>query len=144
MAGLGDADVLAWGQRLVAARHQDDWMGHYIVARSPLPLADVLARRTIRRGEEDSLTALVQGYKDSTNPKLWDRLADVVAMRARPPKVDAWLKQVFEGTGTGRRFARSGLAANGHRSCGNRGQPAKVNRQPSIERFSRVALRLSA
>ncbi|MFG6431857.1 hypothetical protein [Roseateles sp. LYH14W] len=96
VAGLGDSDVLAWGQRLTALRSNDAWMGYYVVARSPLPAADALARRAIRRADEESLMALVQGYKDSTNPNLWDRLADVAAMRQRPPKVDAWLKTVLK------------------------------------------------
>lgn len=96
VAGLGDADVLAWGARLIASRTEDAWMGAYVIAHSPLPLADALARRTIRNGDEESVTALVQGYKDSTNPNLWDRLADIAAMRPRPANVDAWLKTVLK------------------------------------------------
>jgi hypothetical protein len=96
VAGFGDTDVLAWGARLIASRSKDAWMGTHVIAHSPLPLADVLARRTIRDGDEERVTMLVQGYKDSTNPNLWDRLADIAAMRPRPPNVDAWLKTVLK------------------------------------------------
>ncbi len=99
LASLGDADVLAWARQQMAIHPQPEhgWMAFYVIARSPLPQADELARQTIRQGDgEDPLMNLVQAYQDSNNPNRWARLADIVALRERGPKVNEWLQNVLK------------------------------------------------
>jgi hypothetical protein len=95
LASLGDTDVLAWGQRRADVKHKDRWMGFHVFALSPLPLADELARRTIHQGDAEDIGSLVDGYEESTNPHLWDRLADVISLTPRPEPVNIALRRIL-------------------------------------------------
>ncbi len=91
LADAGDPGVIAWAASRIGAADEDRWVGLYAIARSPLPQADLLARRVIREGSEDEVASLLQGYRESRSPHRWDRLADVARLPARAPKVERWL-----------------------------------------------------
>ncbi|MFG6432279.1 hypothetical protein [Roseateles sp. LYH14W] len=95
LANAGDPGVIDWAGHLVGSSHKRAWVGLYAIARSPLPQADLLARRVVREGQEEDLSALLQGYKESANPNRWNRLADVAALPVRPPKVERWLRSTL-------------------------------------------------
>jgi len=97
LAGLGDAEVLEWARETLRSSGMDTWMGLRIVACSPLPEADVLARAVIQKNEPESLVFLIQGYGESLNPKRWERLNDIIQRPKKAPEVEASLWQTLEG-----------------------------------------------
>lgn len=97
LASLGDAEVLKWARETILSGSVDAWNGLHIVARSPLPEADVLARAVIQKGEPEDLVLLIQGYGESLNPNRWERLNDIIQRKTNAPEVEAWLWKTLEG-----------------------------------------------
>ena len=95
LAAMGDREVVEWAREFVKKPGKMQWMGFYIFARSPLPEADALARELIRRGDSKGLVSLVQAYGDSSNPRRWERLQDVIAVKQKGNKLRYWLRRTL-------------------------------------------------
>lgn len=66
-----------------------------IIARSPLPAADVLARKVISDGGAPLVT-LVGGYRDSFNPNRWERLEEIIRSTTKSPELIAEIRRTLK------------------------------------------------
>lgn len=95
LAGAGDPDVVAWARSTLASTTTDRWVAAYVLARSPLAIADTLAATVIARGGDD-LVSLVQGYEEARHPYAEARLKQIEA--TSPSGVLAeWVTRTREG-----------------------------------------------
>lgn len=77
LAGLGDADVIVWAKRKLAAKPDDSrWVALYAIAASPTAAADKLAGQVIAKGGND-LTSLLEGYAYARHANAETRLAEI-------------------------------------------------------------------
>ncbi len=101
LAALGDPGVVAWALDTIRNPRKDDSPEYSILAISPLPEADLVARELIRAGDSPALVDLVQGYGEdylfleqpmSTNPHRWERLKEVMALEPKSGRLRYWLR----------------------------------------------------
>lgn len=96
LAGAGDPQVVAWArQRLATTPDDNRWIAGYVIARSPLAIADAVAATIIQQGGSD-LVSLVQGYEEAAHPFAGRRLAEI-ARHAPTPEVREWLDRTVAG-----------------------------------------------
>ena len=96
LAGLGDVATIDWAREFMNAPDKDRWMAYYAIACSPLEAADTLAKTVIALKNAENLTSLIQGYKESQNPKRFDRLRDIINSDNKDSQVKYWLKITLE------------------------------------------------
>jgi hypothetical protein len=96
LAGMSDVGTLDWARGFMKSSHKNRWMAYYTIAHSPLDDADILAKSVTQGNDPEILVWLIQGYGDSHNPNKWDRLRDVVNLKARDSNVDHWLRKTLE------------------------------------------------
>jgi hypothetical protein len=95
LAGMGDTDVLNWARKFVMKSGEKDWLGYYVIAQSPLPAADVLAREVIKGKDSEALVSLVQGYEDSKRVDRLERIQDAMAIKTKSRKLIFWLRRTL-------------------------------------------------
>lgn len=96
LAEMGDTNVIHWAHAFAKRKSNEAWMAYCVYARSPLPVADELARKVISKGDSDELTWLVQGYMDSKRTNRLDRLKEIVALKSKNRNLTYWLRRAFE------------------------------------------------
>jgi hypothetical protein len=67
-----------------------------ILARSPLPEADVIARAVIAEGNLEDIARICQSLLSSVDPNRWQRLRAVPDLKAVDESLDHFLKQMLE------------------------------------------------
>ena len=95
LAEMGDTNVIHWAQAFANKKSEESWMAYCVYARSPLLIADNLARGVIARGDSKELVWLVQGYDDSKRTNRLDRLREVVALKSKSRKLIYWLRRTL-------------------------------------------------
>ena len=104
LAAMGDRGVLTWALDTLRNPRKDESPEYSILAISPLPEADEVARELIRAGDSTALVDLVQGYGEdemfletpvTTNPHRWDRLKEIMAMEPKSGRLRYWLRSTL-------------------------------------------------
>lgn len=96
LAGMGDPGTVSWAKEFMNKDDKDRWMAFYTIAHSPLDEADRLAKEIIEGTDSRGLTSLIQGYRESHNPRKYDRLFDIVRLTNKNVEVERWLRQTLE------------------------------------------------
>jgi hypothetical protein len=95
LARMGETDVLNWAKDFIRQPGERQWVGYYVLACSPLPQAEELARKVIQGGDSESLIWLVQGYDESKRPHQIDRVKDIIALKNKSRKLIFWLRRTL-------------------------------------------------
>jgi len=111
LAALGDKAVIDYARETIASTNDVDRTARFslgdnpalkrglaleMLGRSPLPLADTLAREVISRGNLKDMETLSQGFLASIDPNRWQRLRAVPDLKAVDEVGGHWIRQTLE------------------------------------------------
>ncbi|HEY5937045.1 MAG TPA: hypothetical protein VIU61_20485 [Kofleriaceae bacterium] len=89
IAGMGDADVIKWAEKKLAAKPDDNrWIALYAIARSPRPNANAIARKVIAKNDAD-LATLIDGYGEAEHREVDARLRQIGTLKLSTEAADA-------------------------------------------------------
>ncbi len=95
LARGGDGEVIEWAKKYIEAGYYD-YKEFYIIAHSPHPKADNIAKKLITNKDIEKLILLSQGYTKSSNPNRWDRLRDIINLTLKNEKLQTQMKRTLE------------------------------------------------
>lgn len=95
---MGDSEVLKWaGEHVKNETGEHRWLPYYVIAISPLPEANLIARKIIYGDYQKGIIWLVQGYgKPYTGPHKWIFLKEITAFKQKSEELKICIKRTLE------------------------------------------------
>ncbi|MCP4351079.1 MAG: hypothetical protein GY795_36910 [Desulfobacterales bacterium] len=98
LARMGDNEVLKWAEeRMKTETDERRWLPYYVIAVSPLPEANLPARKIIHGDYQKGIIWLVQGYgKSYTGEHKWIFLKEISALKQKSEELKICIRRTLE------------------------------------------------
>ncbi|MCP4109411.1 MAG: hypothetical protein GY749_28450 [Desulfobacteraceae bacterium] len=98
LARIGDNEVLKWAEEHIKTETDEHrWLSYYVIAISPLPEANLPARKIIHGNYQKGIIWLVQGYgKSYTGEHKWIFLKEISALKQKSEELKICIRRTLE------------------------------------------------